>query len=666
MMDSGSAPPAAEGSPRPLRLGLMLFHGMGKQPRYATLTEITQAVQSALGIRADGFKISEYTHRGYQDQQVQLRTELDDGTGRGTTRQVEITLFEMYWAPLVRGAVGLLDVLLWLASSAFAALRKLRGIELKANIEQLQERYRAVDRPRFEATPSASGSGLRGWPSRSPIWRAEQFYARTLRRVLIEDGRARKVPAWFKILYWFYNFGFALGRFVVLVALAALVFGHLSWLVTQLAIGITNTCYAVAAEWPTNGFMTAGAFRPFWAPLIYFLLLCVCVNGLAIVLRAPVPVLVRPLLSDFSPLGVVLRKILSFSIAVVLVVGVYLVGTRYLAQLLADKHWLVAAAALGKQPTIQPAAGFELAFWSCTSIGAILSVFYVIARSQRAGWRATLERGVASLVLAAGAVAALVMTYRIQLLWDLAAVLLPLVLFLWIRLFLVAWMGDVLLMTDADETAKTYPMRRRVIRCAVERLEYLFGQPVGPLKHAVAPSTGPRYEGDLPDFDRVIIAGHSLGSHVAYLGLCEYFSRLREIARLNPPAAPAGKGGAPDYLAEFHRKFCLFLTYGSPLDRVRFFFDSGSSGSEVTDTLCNLHEQHKGAHSTSNQAFYRAGWLNLYCLTDIVSTKLVRFGALVRNEHIWSLLWPPVVCHSFYLADPFVLQVLRDEVTSCA
>lgn len=97
--------------------------------------------------------------------------------------------------------------------------------------------------------------------------------------------------------------------------------------------------------------------------------------------------------------------------------------------------------------------------------------------------------------------------------------------------------GDVALYTSTDVKSEYFPVRQRILDGAVATIEALFG------------STEPVY-------GRIVVVGHSLGSVVGYDALNRINNRMN--AGITDRAAAS--------------KITGFVTLGSPLDKIAFFF----------------------------------------------------------------------------------------------
>ncbi len=121
--------------------------------------------------------------------------------------------------------------------------------------------------------------------------------------------------------------------------------------------------------------------------------------------------------------------------------------------------------------------------------------------------------------------------------------------------------GDVVAYNTMDEKARLFEIRTRVLNGAVDALRYL----IEPQKVAGSPDKQRQY-------DRVIIAAHSLGTQISFDAI-NRFSHLisqGEIEGVDRNGNLTGAAGAPKKpVAEV---LAGYATFGSPLDKIAFFF----------------------------------------------------------------------------------------------
>lgn len=105
------------------------------------------------------------------------------------------------------------------------------------------------------------------------------------------------------------------------------------------------------------------------------------------------------------------------------------------------------------------------------------------------------------------------------------------------RPVLVDYVGDIVVYTASDMKSKHFEVRQRILDGAVANVRWLL-------------------ESTEPEYGAIVVAGHSLGSVIAYDAL----NRINNIVNVDKelaPKVPRLKG---------------LVTFGSPLDKVAFFF----------------------------------------------------------------------------------------------
>lgn len=105
------------------------------------------------------------------------------------------------------------------------------------------------------------------------------------------------------------------------------------------------------------------------------------------------------------------------------------------------------------------------------------------------------------------------------------------------RLLIVGYVGDVAIYTTMDEKSRYYALRQHVLAESQALLEELLASE--------------------EDYDQVIVAGHSLGSVIAY----DTLNRLNIKSNLKNNLIEAKL-----------KKLAGLITFGSPLDKIAFFF----------------------------------------------------------------------------------------------
>lgn len=167
-------------------------------------------------------------------------------------------------------------------------------------------------------------------------------------------------------------------------------------------------------------------------------------------------------------------------------------------------------------------------------------------------------------------------------------------------------MGDVVIYSTADVRSRSYAIRQRLLKGAVEELVALC---------------------ERDDYEQIIVAGHSLGSVIAYDAL------NRIILDMNTPG-----GIRPEHA----QKIVGLVTFGSPLDKVAFYFREQTPEDERVrqQILAHIHgfQAHPLQEATDSfvigspveRGLDGARWLNFYHLQDPVSGHLDAY-AVDRN-----------------------------------
>lgn len=164
--------------------------------------------------------------------------------------------------------------------------------------------------------------------------------------------------------------------------------------------------------------------------------------------------------------------------------------------------------------------------------------------------------------------------------------------------FMSDMMGDVVIYSTADVRSVNYAIRQRLLAGAVDELKMLLKD---------------------DDYEQIIVAGHSLGSVIAYDALNRIIMDVNTV------------GGVSHKQAQ---KIAGLVTFGSPLDKVAFFFREQTGEGEFVreQILMHLHgfkglpadgrDQIVSIDNPVESSLDRAQWLNFYHLNDPVSGSL--------------------------------------------
>ena len=157
------------------------------------------------------------------------------------------------------------------------------------------------------------------------------------------------------------------------------------------------------------------------------------------------------------------------------------------------------------------------------------------------------------------------------------------------------FIGDLVRYLDMDPRSKHYETRQKIINGAVDELRALMDD----------------------DYDRIIIAGHSLGSVIAYDAINRIILQMN-AGRMQP---------------ELAEKITGLVTFGSPLDKIAFFFREYIPeeknirrkilSNRYTFRTSSLLKQGRGIEDPDpfNQ-LPEIVWLNFWHAKDYISGKL--------------------------------------------
>lgn len=158
---------------------------------------------------------------------------------------------------------------------------------------------------------------------------------------------------------------------------------------------------------------------------------------------------------------------------------------------------------------------------------------------------------------------------------------------------LVNYLGDVTLYCTSDVKSQYYEIRKNILDSAVEKSILLLSN---------------------PDYDEVIIIGHSLGSVIAY----DILDRLNLLMQNNL----SFRNNAS--------KIKGLVTFGSPLDKISFFFDEQIDSKtqpirySIVSHLHGCRKKNVDNLTPSTLKYYlnSVKWLNFWTPTDVICGHL--------------------------------------------
>lgn len=203
--------------------------------------------------------------------------------------------------------------------------------------------------------------------------------------------------------------------------------------------------------------------------------------------------------------------------------------------------------------------------------------------------------------------------------------------------FLKNYLGDVELWTTYEETDEKYTKRKEILEKAFLLLTHVLEDPC---------------------CERVVIVGHSLGSAIAYDTLLEA-SRYNRARNASDPM----KGDLP------LEKIDHFITLGSPIDKIHYFFESHRGKYHRYNRVVEEVRGDIGTVPFARNRQPHMHWMNFWDQGDIVSGALETpsnnrwLDLRVDNIHVTNYLFPaPGACHSGYFANRIVMEKIFEVI----
>lgn len=206
--------------------------------------------------------------------------------------------------------------------------------------------------------------------------------------------------------------------------------------------------------------------------------------------------------------------------------------------------------------------------------------------------------------------------------------LLTLIYILFIRRYVREWIGDVKIWVTYQETANNYEIREKILNQA-ERV----------FSHIIQKHTGFN--------ERVIVLGHSLGSTIAYETLLslakKQFTNNTSKLQMN--------------------KISHFFTYGSPIDKIHYFFEARSMRENTkSNVLRQLRE--KPVDYLLNNSDCKLEWFNFHDHGDAIggpleTPRLPSQMSPIQNVYTPNAYFPTIVTnHAEYTNNNHMLTYL--------
>jgi hypothetical protein len=240
-------------------------------------------------------------------------------------------------------------------------------------------------------------------------------------------------------------------------------------------------------------------------------------------------------------------------------------------------------------------------------------------------------------------------------------IILWLVLAAFVRFILINYVGDVAVYVNASELTKNFVARSEILDECTAILTGILKEKLRPAD-PVSP----------PAFDHVYVAGHSLGSVIAY----DTINNLLDHARTASPDPTQIHAADLDRLRGM-------VTFGSPLNKIFYFFREQIDPRQTLrcQTLDLLHsfrvltnlkrpdcawqfqpvtdEDWKRAEYYLDHNFR---WINAYSIEDPVSGHLIFYDLQDELNQEQYDLYPPVIAHLSYWKDPNFYTFVRKRL----
>ena len=651
--DTTSATSVADKAPAPNvevpRQAILVIHGIGQQQPFQPLDHFGNGLRAAL--RRE-YKTVTMRHRPSSREESFDHCMRIEASGPDGVPSIRLDLYELYWAPLTQGKASFTQIIRWLAATGLTPVRRL-AFNLPLLIRRAQDR--ADRRAASVTSPRATGSTA----STAPLGMKDM-----VKRGLSAVGGNKTFCYCTELMLEIWRLVYVSLAAVSLAALAAVLVSRSTALVKQLP-GTLGPALPQLMTWP--GAATA-AFAAVAA---------VATIGLGLSIPEQIRDLIRlrkvkPFVFDevgqaapqavkANPGSVLTRVVASVKARASNILSAAEACLRWQAELRARSWFLplsILAFALGAATTV------ALCLPSPPCVGTICPDL-------------VMHNLVMRLVTADFIVVAILLG----------------VAFVLKRVF-VDYLADVALYTTADENSAFFSTRVAILKEATRRIRLLLRN---------------------REYGSVAIAGHSLGSVIAYdainwlrteamlpreVPVADVIKDLVELATrtdatkaqalrdrlvaataLEPgtpagdSARAAGRGPTQPVTAEEFENLTTFITFGSPLNKVLYFFRTRINVYEtirghITQQLYgfrqlqNLLTQDPSIADDASPVVDQVRWVNVYSPMDPVSARL-RFYSDVHEHRRWFAVWG--WSHVSYWHDPkFYREVLAALQGRCA
>ncbi len=211
-----------------------------------------------------------------------------------------------------------------------------------------------------------------------------------------------------------------------------------------------------------------------------------------------------------------------------------------------------------------------------------------------------------------------------------------------VQFFFASFIGDVAVYTNANAKAKNFLVRKAILAGSTNAVIRLLQE------KNVAQANDP--------YDQIIVAGHSLGSVIAYDTLNQLlnkrYSREDQIVGYVPPKTKVTQDELDKILG--------LVTFGCPLDKVHYFFrENVPAHQAIRAQLLQFLQSFRKTPSNYDYGLYRLQrynasglssvlWLNAWSKQDPVSGALHFYTGLTRRHFKYKI---PIYAHLSYWED---------------
>jgi hypothetical protein len=182
-----------------------------------------------------------------------------------------------------------------------------------------------------------------------------------------------------------------------------------------------------------------------------------------------------------------------------------------------------------------------------------------------------------------------------------------------VRYFLIEYVGDVAAYISPYKDSKFDEIRRTIQKIGSDVAKIVYGFRSSP-STSVQPSTPDRRQPNVPNYEGIVVVGHSLGSVLAY-------DTLNAMINLDQVS------GGPDQRGVLRRTRAL-VTFGSPLDKTAFLFRMQASTEEnwireqLAASVQPLIVDYKYRCDNPQHPRRKLDWVNIWSPMDVISGSL--------------------------------------------